>query len=94
MFTFQLLILIQNTRLVWIDFQQTVRHSDGFRTANTALKLTDLDIHLFYLRFKCYPRKLLPEYLDEFHFVWFEKIKDQRNLAAMMTQFPISITLN
>ena len=23
-----------------------------------------------------------------------EKIKDQRNLAAMMTQFPISITLN
>ena len=32
--------------------------------------------------------------LDEFHFVWFEKIKDQRNLAAMMTQFPILITLN
>ena len=32
--------------------------------------------------------------LDEFHFVWFEKIKDQRNSAAMMTQFPISITLN
>jgi len=32
--------------------------------------------------------------LNEIHFEWFEKIKDQRNLAATMTQFPISITLN
>ena len=32
--------------------------------------------------------------IDEIHFEWFKKIKHQRNLAAMMTQFPISITLN
>ena len=31
--------------------------------------------------------------LDEINFGWFEKIKHQKNLAAMMTQFPISITL-
>ena len=33
-------------------------------------------------------------YLDEIHFEWFEKIKDQRNFTAAMTQFPISIMLN
>ena len=32
--------------------------------------------------------------LDEIHFEWFEKIKHERNLDAMMTQFPILITLN
>ena len=34
------------------------------------------------------------ESLDEIHFEWFEKIKHQRNSAAMMTRFSISITLN
>ena len=33
-------------------------------------------------------------YLDEFHFGGFENIKYQRNSAALMTQFPISITQN
>ena len=32
--------------------------------------------------------------LDEFHFGGFQKIKYQKNSAALMTQFPISITLN
>ena len=46
------------------------------------------------MMFDFFKSLILKLVLDEIHFEWFEKIKHQRNLAAMMTQFPISITLN